>query len=156
MIIQLVDEGGKMDIVCNHCNGKFKVADEKIPVGKTVSIPCPKCKNKLSVSANQKPKIDPPKEAPAVDDIRADTYDASEKPFDFVEEEGKTVIAVVHNLNLAAAYCDNLIFMKDGGIHCAGPKEAVLTAENIMDVFGVESRVQLDDFSGSSQVSFKY
>ncbi len=73
-----------------------------------------------------------------------------------VEEEGKTVIAVVHNLNLAAAYCDELIFMKEGAIHCAGPKEEVLNAENIRAVFGVESRVQFDDFCGAWQVSFRY
>jgi iron complex transport system ATP-binding protein len=73
-----------------------------------------------------------------------------------VREEGKTVLAVVHNLNLAAAYCDELIFMKDGAVHCAGPKDEVLTAENIQAVFGVESRVQFDDFCRASQVSFKY
>lgn len=73
-----------------------------------------------------------------------------------VKGEGKTVIAVVHNLNLAAAYCDELIYMKDGAIHCVGPKEEVLTAENIMAVFGVESRVEFDVFCGAWQVSFKY
>ncbi len=31
-----------------------------------------------------------------------------------VQTEGRTVIAVIHNLNLAAAYCDEIIFMKDG------------------------------------------
>ncbi len=73
-----------------------------------------------------------------------------------VAEEGRTVVAVVHNLDLAAAYCDELVFMKDGAIHCAGPKDEVLTAENIRAVFGVEARVEFDDFCGASQVSFKY
>ncbi|MEN8135018.1 MAG: ABC transporter ATP-binding protein [Thermodesulfobacteriota bacterium] len=70
--------------------------------------------------------------------------------------EGRTVIAVVHNLNLAAAYCDELVFMKEGAIHCAGLKEEVLTAENIKAVFGVEAEVGFDDFCGARQVSFKY
>lgn len=70
--------------------------------------------------------------------------------------EGRTVIAVVHNLNLAAAYCDELVFMKDGAIHCAGPKDEVLTAENIRAVFGVEAQVSFDEFSGVKQVSFRY
>ncbi|MEN8142208.1 MAG: ABC transporter ATP-binding protein [Thermodesulfobacteriota bacterium] len=73
-----------------------------------------------------------------------------------VAEEGRGVIAVVHNLNLAAAYCDELIFMKDGAIHCAGPKDEVLTPGNIGAVFGVEAQVQFDDFCGTSQVSFRY
>ncbi len=73
-----------------------------------------------------------------------------------VAEEGRTVIAVVHNLNLAAAYCDELVFMKEGAIHCAGPTEETLTAENIRAVFGVDARVEFDDFCGTRQVSFKY
>ena len=84
-----------MDIVCEHCQSKFKVPDEKIPAGKVVSLPCPKCKNKITVGAARKPeaagsavKMD----EPAIDDIHGDTYDASEKPFDFVEEEGKTAL----------------------------------------------------------------
>ncbi len=70
--------------------------------------------------------------------------------------EGRTVIAVVHNLNLAAAYCDELVFMKEGAVHSFGPKEEVLTAENIMAVFGVEAQIGFDDFCGVRQVSFKY
>ena len=79
-----------MDIVCNHCNGKFKVADDKIPAGKTVSIPCPKCKHKLSIGTDEKPKTDAPKKDVGTGDDHS--YDASDKPFDFVEEEGKTAL----------------------------------------------------------------
>ncbi len=73
-----------------------------------------------------------------------------------VAEQGRGVIAVVHNLNLAAAYCDELIFMKDGAIHCVGPKDEVLTSENIKAVFGVDARVGFDNFCGSRQVFFRY
>lgn len=73
-----------------------------------------------------------------------------------VAGDGRTVIAVVHNLNLAAAYCDELVFMKEGAIYCAGPTEEILTAENIMAVFGVEAQIGFDDFCGARQVSFRY
>jgi len=84
-----------MDIICEHCQSKFKIPDEKIPAGKVVSVPCPKCKNKLTVSAAQKAESPAPVAdtgAGAMDDLHGDTYDAAEKPFDFVEEEGKTTL----------------------------------------------------------------
>jgi len=84
-----------MDIVCEHCQSKFKVPDEKIPAGKVVSLPCPKCKNKITVGAAPKPEAAASavkKDESAVGDLHGDTYDASDKPFDFVEEEGKTAL----------------------------------------------------------------
>jgi iron complex transport system ATP-binding protein len=73
-----------------------------------------------------------------------------------VWEEGRTVIAVIHNLNLAAAYCDELIFMQSGKVAACGPTDAVLEASTIKKVFGVESRVAFDEFSNSKQISFRY
>jgi CheY-like chemotaxis protein len=39
-----------MEISCSNCKGKFKIPDERIPKGQTFSIPCPKCKEKITVS----------------------------------------------------------------------------------------------------------
>ena len=68
-----------MDITCDHCQAKFKISDEKIPAGKVATLRCPKCKEKISVG-----------ERPAA--AAAESYDAYDKPFDFVEEEGKTAL----------------------------------------------------------------
>ena len=73
-----------------------------------------------------------------------------------VREEGRTVIAVIHNLNLAAAYCDELICMQAGKVAACGSSDTVLTPELIKKVFGVESRVAFDEFSNSQQISFRY
>lgn len=73
-----------------------------------------------------------------------------------VRDEGKTIIAVIHNLNLAAAYCDDIIFMKEGSIHLAGPTAHTLTSETISDVFGVHTQVTKDPFNNAIQVSFQY
>lgn len=70
--------------------------------------------------------------------------------------QGGTVIAVVHNLNLAAAFCDEIIFLHQGRVAAAGPTAATLTSATIAEVFGVESRVARDDFGGTLQVSFRY
>jgi len=87
-----------MDIVCEHCQSKFKVPDEKMPAGKVVSVPCPKCKHKITVSATTKaPAPIPESGGNAAARVPDDTYDASEKPFDFVEEEGKTALVCEPN-----------------------------------------------------------
>lgn len=73
-----------------------------------------------------------------------------------VAEKGSTVIAVLHNLNLAAAYCDDILFMKDGKKHCFGPTAEVMTAEIIHDVFGVDAKVGADLYGQEQQVALRY
>ena len=73
-----------------------------------------------------------------------------------VEQEGRTVIAVIHNLNFAAAYCNEIIFIKDKRVYASGTVEDVMTAETVTEVFGVESEVRRDSFNGMRQLSYKY
>ncbi|MEW5723162.1 MAG: ABC transporter ATP-binding protein [Thermodesulfobacteriota bacterium] len=68
---------------------------------------------------------------------------------------GRTAVSVLHDLNLAAAFCDELIFLYAGRVHQAGPTGEVLTPESIARVFGVEARVGWDDFADARQVVFK-
>ena len=84
-----------MDIACTHCQAKFKVPDEKLPQGQVLSIGCPKCKSKISIDTRSKTSQAPPKpsaEKTLIDEVSSGTYDASEKPFDFVEEGTKTAL----------------------------------------------------------------
>ncbi len=73
-----------------------------------------------------------------------------------VQSEGRTVIAVIHNLNLAAAYCDQLIVMKEGRIFRHGPTSEIMTSETIAEVFDVQAKVAPDPFNKTQQVSFQY
>jgi iron complex transport system ATP-binding protein len=73
-----------------------------------------------------------------------------------VEMEGRTVIAVIHNLNFAAAYCDEIIFIKDKRVYASGIVDDVMTAETVANVFGVESEIRRDTFNGMQQLSYKY
>jgi len=50
---------------------------------------------------------------------------------------GVTVLAALHDLNLAAAYCDQLYVLCDGGIVAHGTPGQVFTPELVADVFGV-------------------
>ncbi len=56
-------------------------------------------------------------------------------------EKSLTVVMVLHNLNLAALSSDELILMKQGRIHSAGPPEKVMTPEILKEIFDVECHV---------------
>ncbi len=59
-----------------------------------------------------------------------------------VREQGRTVIAAIHDLNLAAAFCDQVIVLKKGRVFSAGPVAEVLTAHTIAEVFQVQAEVR--------------
>lgn len=69
--------------------------------------------------------------------------------------QGLTVVAAIHDLNLAASFCDELIFLKQGRIICQGQTEEVLRSEVIQEVYGVEAQVRQDVFSTCHQVSYR-
>lgn len=72
-----------------------------------------------------------------------------------VRERRLTVLAVFQDINLAAAYCDTLIFFKDGRIAGHGLTEQVLTEEMLHTVFGVRAAVEFDAETDSLQVRFR-
>ncbi|MFT0213524.1 heme ABC transporter ATP-binding protein [Pseudomonas sp. F1_0610] len=51
---------------------------------------------------------------------------------------GCAVLVVLHDLNLAARYCDDLVLLNTGLLHAQGSTKHVLTAENIQSVFGLQ------------------
>ncbi|WP_406091712.1 ABC transporter ATP-binding protein [Kitasatospora purpeofusca] len=67
-------------------------------------------------------------------------------------ERGRTVVAVLHDLNQAARYADHLVAMKDGRIVAQGPPAEVVTAELVREVFGLESVVVPDPVTGTPLV----
>lgn len=61
-----------------------------------------------------------------------------------VKKSGCTVIAAIHDLNIAAKYCDIIYVLNKGGIHTYGPTHSVLNEELIWDIYGVESKIMHD------------
>lgn len=61
---------------------------------------------------------------------------------------GRTLLVVLHDLNLAAAYGDVLVMLKAGRIEHTGAPEAVFTAANLKQVFDLEANVIRDPHSG--------
>ena len=56
---------------------------------------------------------------------------------DYLKNSGKTVLTVLHDLRLAADYCDRIYLLLDGNIVAEGKPVDVLTTENIQRVFGI-------------------
>jgi len=56
-------------------------------------------------------------------------------------ERNRTVIVVLHDLNLAARYADRLVFMKDGAIVAEGAPEVLMSEEMIGKVFGIRCQI---------------
>ncbi|OLT24011.1 histidinol phosphatase [Ornithinimicrobium sp. CNJ-824] len=62
-----------------------------------------------------------------------------------VRSLGWTTLVVLHDLDLAAASCDELVVMDAGTVVRSGPTEEVLGADLLGDVFGVRASVRRED-----------
>ncbi|MES9616676.1 ABC transporter ATP-binding protein [Streptomyces tuirus] len=63
---------------------------------------------------------------------------------DDLHESGCTVVMVLHDLNLATRYSDNLVVMREGSVLAQGHPRDVITAELLEEAFGLKARV-IDD-----------
>ncbi len=66
-----------------------------------------------------------------------------------LNRQGRTLVAILHDLNQSARYATHLIAMRDGEIVAQGPPAEVVTAELVERVFGVRSTVIPDPETGS-------
>ncbi|MFF4532749.1 ABC transporter ATP-binding protein [Streptomyces sp. NPDC001407] len=71
-----------------------------------------------------------------------------------VRGAGLTVLAALHDLNLAATHCDALYVIAGGRIVASGPPDTVLTAELLADVFGVRAHRVPHPESGATRLLF--
>jgi iron complex transport system ATP-binding protein len=60
-------------------------------------------------------------------------------------DEGKTVIAALHDLNLAAQFCDRIVLLKKGQVQFDGAPSEALTGERIEAVYGLRVTVMRDE-----------
>ncbi len=67
-------------------------------------------------------------------------------------ERGRTVVVVLHDLNLACRYADHVVAMRDGAVVASGAPRDVIDADTVRAVFGLESMVIDDPVSGTPLV----
>ena len=67
--------------------------------------------------------------------------------------EGRTAVAAIHDLDLAARFCDRLVLIGDGRVVASGTPKEVLTEENVEAVFGTPAFVGRDPATGSVRVT---
>ncbi|WP_122639280.1 ABC transporter ATP-binding protein [Romboutsia sp. Marseille-P6047] len=75
---------------------------------------------------------------------------------DLVKSLNITTLSAIHDMNIAAMYCDYLIVMKDGKIKQFGTVEKVITSDMLKEVFGVNAYVGTNPINKKLQVSFMH
>jgi iron complex transport system ATP-binding protein len=68
------------------------------------------------------------------------------------KEAGITVIAVLHDVNLAARYCDRIALLNSGILETMGPPAEVITPGTVQAVYGVDVVVRKDPFTNAVYV----
>ena len=71
---------------------------------------------------------------------------------DLNRKYGKTIVMVLHDINLSARYADYLFAMRQGRLVAEGRPSEVITSRLIKEVFGLDSAVVSDPVSGSPSV----
>ena len=64
-----------------------------------------------------------------------------------------TVIGVTHDINLASSYCDRLILMRSGFIHCLGSPDEVIAESHIREVYETNVTVDRNPVTGQPRVT---
>ncbi len=67
---------------------------------------------------------------------------------------GVAVLAALHDLNLAASFCDRVVVLADGRVQAAGPVAEVLTADLVGEVYGVQATVLPHPRTGRPLIAF--
>lgn len=68
---------------------------------------------------------------------------------DDLNTQGRTIVMVLHDLNQAARYADDIVALRGGQIVAHGTPEQVMTPENILQVFGLKAEVVSDPVTGT-------
>ncbi|MBB4845727.1 iron complex transport system ATP-binding protein [Paucibacter oligotrophus] len=57
------------------------------------------------------------------------------------DEQGRTVVLVIHDINFAANYADHIVALKDGALHCSGPAEQVASEACLCELYEIDFEI---------------
>jgi iron complex transport system ATP-binding protein len=89
----------------------------------------------------------------AVDGVAGGDSTESENAGSSANNDSKAVLAAIHDLDLAARYCDRLVLLADGKIEAAGDPETVLGDDALAAAFGVPTELSEDPTTGTPRVT---
>jgi iron complex transport system ATP-binding protein len=69
--------------------------------------------------------------------------------YDLNQQQGRTIVMVLHDLNQACRYADYLVTVKNGRFFAAGDPQSLMTEELVQAVFNVECRIFSDPIAGT-------
>jgi iron complex transport system ATP-binding protein len=69
--------------------------------------------------------------------------------FDLNEQENRTIVMVLHDINLACRYAHHIVAVKEGRICAQGAPETIMNEKLIRDVFDMECQVTADPIFGT-------
>ncbi|MBG9792116.1 ABC transporter [Paenibacillus dendritiformis] len=73
---------------------------------------------------------------------------------DLVKELKLTCLAALHDLNIAACYCDRIYVLQEGRMAASGSPEQVMRPELLYDVFGVRAEIVIHPLTGKPSITF--
>lgn len=65
---------------------------------------------------------------------------------ELVDQDGKTVIMVLHDLNMALRFADHVVIMKEGHVYAQGAPQDVITEENVLAVYGTHAEIKNGEY----------
>ncbi|WP_221568189.1 ABC transporter ATP-binding protein [Alkalihalobacillus sp. TS-13] len=69
--------------------------------------------------------------------------------YDLNQMEQRTIVMVLHDLNLACRYADHIVAVHNKGIYAEGAPEQIVTTKMVHDVFGLQAQISCDPMFGS-------
>ncbi|KMK91872.1 ABC transporter ATP-binding protein [Rossellomorea marisflavi] len=69
--------------------------------------------------------------------------------FELNEREGRTIVMVLHDINLACRYAHNIVAIRDREVYAQGKPEDVISCELVKNVFGMDCQVSSDPLFGT-------
>jgi iron complex transport system ATP-binding protein len=74
------------------------------------------------------------------------------KLFQSLQAEGRTIVAVLHDLNQAARFADHMVMMRAGRVVASGAPSEIVTSESVEQVFGLSCAVIPDPHFGTPMI----
>ncbi|WP_251554287.1 ABC transporter ATP-binding protein [Neobacillus muris] len=74
--------------------------------------------------------------------------------FDLIKGLGVTVLAAIHDLNIAALYCDRLYVLKEGRLWASGTPEEILTPSLMTEVYGIHADVIIHPVTNKVSITY--